>query len=1088
MSSEDKRIVILEFDNSKFDKNVEKSNETLQKLKENLKLDGASKGLDAISTTAKRFDISNIGQSIGTVTTKFSALEVIGKRVLENLTDSAMRFGSNLVNSIVDPIKSGGWRRAMNLEQANFQLEGLLGGSADGAEKIAAIMESVNQSVKGTAYGLDQAAKVASQFVATGIEDADQMLSYLKGVAGAAAMTGRNYDDIGRIFTTVAGQGRLMGDQLLQFASSGLNVAATLSKQMNITEAEFRDMVSKGEISFDQFASGMAEAFGEHATKANETFTGSLSNMRAALARIGADVATPALKNFRDIFNSLRPLIDNVHEALKPFINTLNFDFSTATKNSVKTLGWLNDKLKAFLGDTKKTADDAEETAATAAKAAEEIEKAAREVLSGKYGNGEERRAALEALGYSYEEVQNKVNELMGCDFRYEVQAKETTKTVEKQSSAFKDLKNKIDSVKEAQEKADQSFRERASNNFFAGIRKMIVVVSQYGRAANSAFREVFSGSFSKHIYNLAYNFRKFTDTLKLNETQAEGVKRIFTGLFSVIKFGLGIVGNIAREFGKFLGFFVELGKRALEFIGSVTDIDDAIDRLSKHFNGFETLRDVFSKLSTQVESFRQKFKETAAAVKDSSGFKHLQETAENLWTAIKGIAKSFGESLLNKFQKFSETKLDFSWLDRITELVSSASDKVATFIDNLLAGESPINAFFNSFSGKATTWFKEFLELVRIAKNNIAEFFKNFKFSENFNNFVEKLQNMSLSDIGQSILDFINSLLESLSNIQEGDGNGLITKIEEFFANVKEKFNQIQEDLANVDWEYIKQEAQKVIQTILALGAIFLMASVLMSGVKFFNSLANLANSASGALDVISGRKTAMDKIPGIIDSVTKMLAVIAGSIAVLSLIDDSKRTAAIEDLLVLLGGIAGALAIIGGMKIIDGTKIEQIGKAFQGIGVGVAALMVSVLVLGNMNWEKALKGIGFIGLIMLELSAAARIVGSSELKTSAAFMALAVAVDLLVPAVWLLGTMKTDKAYQGALTIGFIVLELAAAARIAGSVKAAAAFLGLAIAVDLLIPALLIFGITPWETILKGVITLSAVLLSIGASARLA
>ena len=41
------------------------------------------------------------------------------------------------------------------------------------------------------------------------------------------------------------------------------------------------------------------------------------------------------------------------------------------------------------------------------------IEEVARDVIAGKYGNGQERKEKLIAEGYNYDEVQNKVNELM---------------------------------------------------------------------------------------------------------------------------------------------------------------------------------------------------------------------------------------------------------------------------------------------------------------------------------------------------------------------------------------------------------------------------------------------------------------------------------------------------------------------------------------------------------------------------------------------------------------------------------------------------------------------------------------------------
>ena len=57
-------------------------------------------------------------------------------------------------------------------------------------------------------------------------------------------------------------------------------------------------MTSKGKIDFATFAAAMDDAFGEHAKEANATFTGSMSNMRAALSRIGAGYCYTSIPRF----------------------------------------------------------------------------------------------------------------------------------------------------------------------------------------------------------------------------------------------------------------------------------------------------------------------------------------------------------------------------------------------------------------------------------------------------------------------------------------------------------------------------------------------------------------------------------------------------------------------------------------------------------------------------------------------------------------------------------------------------------------------------------------------------------------------
>ena len=41
------------------------------------------------------------------------------------------------------------------------------------------------------------------------------------------------------------------------------------------------------------------------------------------------------------------------------------------------------------------------------------VDEVAREVIQGKWGNGNERKQRLEAAGYNYTEVQNRVNEII---------------------------------------------------------------------------------------------------------------------------------------------------------------------------------------------------------------------------------------------------------------------------------------------------------------------------------------------------------------------------------------------------------------------------------------------------------------------------------------------------------------------------------------------------------------------------------------------------------------------------------------------------------------------------------------------------
>lgn len=334
-SSVDNRVVSMEFENAKFEKNVSTSQKTLSKLKEMLNFKDAGKGFESIDKASGKVNFSAMEKALETVSSRFSNLGIIGMTVLQNLTNRAVDAGIKIGHALTSAITQGGKVRALNLEAAKFQIEGL-GSSWEAVEK------DISYGVKDTAYGLDAAAKVASQLLASQVTVGENMRNSLRSISGVAAMTNSTYEDIGQIYTTVAGNGRLMSEQLLQLSSRGLNAAAALGQQLGKSEKEIRDMVSKGQIDFQTFANAMDAAFGSHAKEANKTFTGALSNMKAALSRLGAAFYTPGLTYARDVINALTPVIDDAKAGLEPFFKLVEKGMQVISKFAVDALGKLD--------------------------------------------------------------------------------------------------------------------------------------------------------------------------------------------------------------------------------------------------------------------------------------------------------------------------------------------------------------------------------------------------------------------------------------------------------------------------------------------------------------------------------------------------------------------------------------------------------------------------------------------------------------------------------------------------------------------------------------------------------------------------
>ena len=311
----DERVVEMRFNNKQFEEGVKQSMKSLDNLDHSIdNLD--NKNLNNLVEKLNKINFDAIEQSVGTLEKRFSAMGIAGMTVIQKLVDGVTNLGSKLLSTVTKPLKimkEGGWARAMNIENAKFQIEGL-GLAFDELES------SISNAVDGTAYGFDAAAKAAGQLAASGVKAGEEMDGALRAISGVAAMANTSYEAISPIFTTIAGQGKVMTMQLRQLETRGINAAATLAKALGTTEANVRDMVTKGKIDFQTFATAMNDAFGEHATKANETYEGSLANMQARLKQIGQIVATEWIQGMVGVHNAVRNLLTVVKEELVPIL------------------------------------------------------------------------------------------------------------------------------------------------------------------------------------------------------------------------------------------------------------------------------------------------------------------------------------------------------------------------------------------------------------------------------------------------------------------------------------------------------------------------------------------------------------------------------------------------------------------------------------------------------------------------------------------------------------------------------------------------------------------------------------------------
>ena len=95
----DQRIVEMRIDNKQFESGAKNTISMLEKLEKALHLKGDTKTLDEMSRAVKKFDASDMSTSLEKVQMSFSALEVAGLRVIQNLTDAVYGFAAKTVKS-----------------------------------------------------------------------------------------------------------------------------------------------------------------------------------------------------------------------------------------------------------------------------------------------------------------------------------------------------------------------------------------------------------------------------------------------------------------------------------------------------------------------------------------------------------------------------------------------------------------------------------------------------------------------------------------------------------------------------------------------------------------------------------------------------------------------------------------------------------------------------------------------------------------------------------------------------------------------------------------------------------------------------
>jgi tape measure domain-containing protein len=184
----------MRFDNKQFEANVQTSLSTLEKLKQSLNLEGATKGLENVNATAKRFDMSGVSDAVETVKARFSALEVMGITALANITNSAVNAGKRMIESLtIAPISQG--FDEYELKMGSIQTIMMSTGAS--LEEVNKYLNELNTYSDKTIYSFQDMTSNIGKFTNAGVGLEDAVMA-IQGVSNVAAVSGANTNEASR--------------------------------------------------------------------------------------------------------------------------------------------------------------------------------------------------------------------------------------------------------------------------------------------------------------------------------------------------------------------------------------------------------------------------------------------------------------------------------------------------------------------------------------------------------------------------------------------------------------------------------------------------------------------------------------------------------------------------------------------------------------------------------------------------------------------------------------------------------------------------------------------------------------------------
>ena len=969
----DERVVEMRFDNKQFEQNIQTSLSSLDKLKKSLNLEGAAKGLETVNDAANKCsgNMSPLSNAVETVRVRFSALEVMAITALQNITNSALAAGKNLVSAFtIDPIKTGfeEYETQINAVQTILANTSSKGTTLD---QVNNALDELNHYADMTIYNFTEMTRNIGTFTAAGV-DLDTSVAAIKGIANLAAVSGSNSQQASTAMyqlsqALAAGTVKLqdwnsvvnagMGGQVFQDAlKETAKVHGIAIDEMIKDEGSFRETLSKGWLTSDILTETLAKFTGDLNEDQLRTM-GYTDDQIKSIMEMGktANDAATKVKTFTQLFGTLKEaaqsgwtqsweIIVGDFEEAKELLTEVSDTFSAVINASADARNKMLQDWKDLGGRTM-------------------MIEAVKNVFEGLVSVAKPVREAFNEIfppmtGKQLAEITERIRDL--------------TAKFKMGEESSKNLKNTFKGVFAVLDIVGQAFKAVAG-----GVGELIGLFLPAGNGVLSL-----TGSFGEYLV-------KLDETVKKTDIFGKAVSTVVDIVKTVITF-VKTAGEKVKEFGKTAGEKFDFP--GFELFHSF--LERVHDRMAQIGDGAGKMK------SGVIVAF-----EMMGEALEKCKFLKVMEA---LWTAVKviagGIADAVGTMMGTLAEKLGNA--DFSGvLDVLNSIaVGGIALSISKFLKSVTEPLEGLNGVLEGVTG--------ILDGVRGC----------------FEAYQTNLKAGTLLKIGAAIALLAGSIV-AISLIDSDKLSASLGAITVLFANLLGAmtiFNKISSDTGKVAKACTAMIAMSVAVSILA-GALKKVSDLdwgeLARGLVGIAGLTTIVVASSKAM--ASGQKQVMKGATSLI-IFGAAIKILASACRDLSKLQWDELGRGLTGVGVLFAEIAVFLRVakFNGKMLSTATGIVILSAAMKVLASACKAF-------GQMEWSEIGKGLAGIGGLLAELAVFTNLAGNAKhvMSTGVALIAIGAAMKIFASAVKDFGQLQWDEIGRGLTAMGGALAEVAIA-----------------------------------------------------------